>query len=349
MRDRWNVAVTAVANEFIDEYMAAANGEYVKVYLYVLRHMEEDVSVESIADALNHTESDVRRALNYWEKQGVLVNEVEEEPEPVLIAPSQINAESAAAVISDLVSPPQPAVQSQYSEEQVNRLAGDEDFSQVLYIAQKYMDRIFTPSDCQVFAYLYDTLEFSVELLEYLVEYCVQNGHVSVRYMEKVALNWHEKGLKTAEEAREYAECFNGDVFSVMKAFGLNDRRPGTEEQRMIRKWFQEYGFERELVLMACDRTISSIHSPSFRYADRILSDWKQAGVVTKQDVENLDARREQAQIAKTAAPAASGFSAPSGKCSAPRRPNQFHNFKQRDTDYDAIVMKQLKERVGRS
>ena len=30
MRDRWSVPVTAVANEFIDSYMASANGEYVK-------------------------------------------------------------------------------------------------------------------------------------------------------------------------------------------------------------------------------------------------------------------------------------------------------------------------------
>ena len=60
-----------LANEFIDTYMAA-NGEYVKVYLYVLRHQGEDITIELIADALNHTESDVRRALSYWKKAGVL-------------------------------------------------------------------------------------------------------------------------------------------------------------------------------------------------------------------------------------------------------------------------------------
>ena len=72
MKDRWSVPVTAVANEFIDTYMAAANGEYVKVYLYVLRHQGADITIELIADALNHTESDVRRALYYWKKAGVL-------------------------------------------------------------------------------------------------------------------------------------------------------------------------------------------------------------------------------------------------------------------------------------
>ena len=72
MKYRWSVPVTAVANEFIDTYMAAANGEYVKVYLYVLRHQGEDITIELIADALNHTESDVRRAISYWKKAGVL-------------------------------------------------------------------------------------------------------------------------------------------------------------------------------------------------------------------------------------------------------------------------------------
>ena len=68
-----------VANEFIDTYMAAANGEYVKVYLYVLRHQGEDITIELIADALNHTESDVRRALSYWKKAGVLADSEQEQ------------------------------------------------------------------------------------------------------------------------------------------------------------------------------------------------------------------------------------------------------------------------------
>ena len=38
--------VTVVTNEFIDQYMASANGEYVKVYLYLLRHQNELIEVE---------------------------------------------------------------------------------------------------------------------------------------------------------------------------------------------------------------------------------------------------------------------------------------------------------------
>lgn len=34
-KDRWSIGATMVADAFIDEYMAGAKGEYVKVYLYI--------------------------------------------------------------------------------------------------------------------------------------------------------------------------------------------------------------------------------------------------------------------------------------------------------------------------
>ena len=52
-----------------------ANGEYVKVYLLVLRHLGESsgmLSIPEMADVLECTEKDVLRALRYWKKQGIL-------------------------------------------------------------------------------------------------------------------------------------------------------------------------------------------------------------------------------------------------------------------------------------
>ena len=61
-KSSFKVSATLVANEFIDTYMASANGEYIKEYLFVLRHAGEAVTVSLIADAINHTESDVTSA-----------------------------------------------------------------------------------------------------------------------------------------------------------------------------------------------------------------------------------------------------------------------------------------------
>ena len=347
-KDRWSIGATMVADAFIDEYMAGANGEYVKVYLYILRHQGEELTVESIADALDHTESDVRRAVSYWEKLGILSgveNEKKQEGElPWAADPAASCAEAKEETAASADRAPV------YSAAQVNRLCGDEEFSQLLYIAQKYLNKVFTPRDCQVFAWLYEGLGMSSELLEYLVEYCAQNGHSSVRYLETVAVSWHEKGIKTSQEARELGAAYSKDSFAVMRAFGINNRKAAPPEQAMIDKWFKEYGFAREIVLEACSRTITAIHSPSFQYADRILRDWKKAGVKKMEDVRVLDARR-QALVQENGGDKEKRLqrynSASKDGGGKKNSQNQFHNFKQRDTDYDALMLKQVKEWVG--
>lgn len=329
------IKATAVANEFIDKYMPSANGEYVKVYLYVIRHEDEQIGISDIADALNHTEADVRRALAYWKKFGVL----EEEAEPAMPTAKEETAAAAESVMpsemdrktekKDILSAgAQKPERKVYTADEIGRLAGDEEFTQLIYIAQKYMNRLFTQRDSEVMAYMYDGLKLSAELIEYLIEYCVQNQHTSLRYMEKVAIDWHEKGIRTVEQAKARTEGFSKDYFAVMRAFGLNDRRPGAAEITYLEKWFGNYGFTRKLIVEACNRTIEAIHQPSFQYADKILTEWKKAGVKTLEDIETLAGRRKT-----NAQPAAKKQTG-----------NRFHNFEQRNTDYDALVMELWKK-----
>lgn len=346
-KDLLSMGVTPVADTFIDTYMAAANGEYVKVYLYILRHQnKEDLSLEQIADALNHTEADVKRAINYWQKAGVLENAQENPSESILIEQNRTNC-SMDIEVTSTVDKETAAAQVQsptYSAEQVSRLNNDEEFSQLLYIAQKFLNKAFTPRDCQVFAYLYDTLGMNIGLLEYLAEYCAQNGHTSVRYLETVALSWHEKGIRTALEAQEYSTSYTKDAFAVMKAFGLNSRKPAVPEQKLMEKWFKDYGFDRELVLEACSRTINAIHTPSFQYADSILTDWKKAGVKTLADVKGMDARRAERANNADKRFRSYGNAVNNAQNNRKSSNNQFHNFKQRDTDYDALMLQNVKE-----
>ncbi len=372
MRSRFELNATMVANEFIDHYMAAANGEYVKVYLYLLRCQEKKVTVTEIADALDHTESDVRRALAYWTRLGVLNGQMEEvnpTSESVVqddeltkaAAVCQSSAETAIAgqnlIMEESAAKDMPKGKENdeiypasrdtgqrpvYTPEQISRLAKEEEFTQLLYISQKYMNKVFTPRECEVFAYLYDSLRMSAELLEYLVEYCVQENHYSIRYLETVALNWHERGICTVDMAKQHTETFSNDAFAVMKAFGLNDRRPGDSEMAAIRRWVKEWSFSREMILEACSRTLKAIHNPSFSYADKILSEWRKAGARTLSEVRKLDEKRENREKAGR-----ENRKAPATVPVTRIAKNQFHNFEQRDTDYDEMVMTRLKERLG--
>lgn len=90
LKNKLQPNATLVSNDFIDHHLAQANGEFVKVYLFLLRHLEDPSStltVSKIADCLNHTEKDIMRAFRYWEAAGVLSLGMESEvrssdPEP---------------------------------------------------------------------------------------------------------------------------------------------------------------------------------------------------------------------------------------------------------------------------
>ena len=74
-------STTEISNRFIDEYMTNANGEFVKIYLYLLRCMNSSncsFSISRTADKFDHTEKDIQRALKYWEKMNLLHIEYDE-------------------------------------------------------------------------------------------------------------------------------------------------------------------------------------------------------------------------------------------------------------------------------
>ena len=325
--------VKPVPDVFIDTYMAGASGEYVKVYLYLLRHQQEEVSIGQIADALNHTEADVQRALAYWQRAGVLGTEVGEEAQRSFqetpgqqISPVFASTESLAGAGSFAPSTKTAAREAAACD--MSRLTSDESFKQLIYIAQQYLNKLLTPTDCQILGNLYSNLGFSGELLEYLIEYCVQNHHTSLRYMEKVALGWHKRGIKDVEQAKASGRGYTKGSFAVMRAMGLSDRSPAEVESEFIEKWFWEYGFTRELIVEACSRTIRQIHKPSFDYADKILRDWKNAGVKSFRDVSELDKKRKEEGGAKRRQ-ASAGSS---------RSSNRFHNLEEHGYDYDEMV-----------
>ena len=308
--------VTLVPDIFIDTYMVEANGEYVKVYLYILRHQPEKITIGGIADALNYTEADVQRALKYWRKAGVLAAEPKPE-EKTQMQPVSSTTTSATSSFDENAG-----------RDKTSRTTTDESFKQIIYVAQTYLNKQLTLAEFRILENLYSNLEFSEELLEYLIEYCVQNNHANLRYMEKVALSWHEYGIKDVEQAKASGRGYTKGSFAVMRAMGLSDRSPAEVESEFIEKWFWEYGFTRELIVEACSRTIRQIHKPSFDYADKILRDWKNAGVKSFRDVSELDKKRKEEGGAKRRQ-ASAGSS---------RSSNRFHNLEEHGYDYDEMV-----------
>ncbi len=365
---------TLVPNKFIDDYMPEANGEFVKVYLYLLRAMSShmDISISNIADIFDHTEKDIVRALRYWQKLGLIhiqSNETDEISEIVLQSldtpsaeplhqdsaeaqpESSASAHSSAStqspltsdttvsvsheseISNDSVQPNDKPQKRAYTSDEIRAFRGKPDVSEFLYLAEKYLAKPLSMTDVNTILFIYDELKFDAELIEYLLEYCVENNHRSLHYIEKVAMEWADEGITSVEDAQASAELYSKTCYPVLKAFGIRGRNPVKGEKSMIIKWTDTYGFPMDIILDACDRTMNAIHTPSFEYADSILSSWSKKGVKSLDDIKELDLARANRKKASASQEQTS-------------QKNSFNNFEQRDfsQNYDSLEKKLLQK-----
>ena len=141
----------------------------------------------------------------------------------------------------------------------------------------------------ETITYFYDTLHMSADLIEYLIESCVENGHKSMHYIRKVAFSWVEEGIETVTQAKEQSALYNKNCYTVLNAFGIKNRGPASSELTYIKKWAEEYAFSPDIIEEACRRTIAATHQPSFEYADSILTKWHEKNIRHMKDITALD------------------------------------------------------------
>ena len=320
--------VTVLENEFIDRYMPKANGEYVKVYLMLLRHLDESASLPApsrLADLLECTEKDILRAFKYWEGQGLL--EYKEEA-----TDRSLQAEVSPSEASLTVAPVSGTDKSVNTGKHGNR----KEFKELLFVAEQYLGKTLSATDINAITYFYETLQMSADLIEYLIEYCVENGHKSIHYIQKVALSWHSQDIRTAEPAKTNSVLYNKNCYSILNAYGIKGRAPAASEIAYIRKWHEEYAFSLEIILEACDRTMNMIHQPNFEYTDSILKNWYKKNVHTLEDVSVLDAAFTRAKADK-ARQQTTQPSKPSGR-------NKFNNFENRSYDMNDLERRLIQQ-----
>lgn len=379
------LAATYVPNTFIDEYMTHADGEFVKIYLYLLRCMSNPdtmFSISDIADKFDHTEKDVTRALKYWEKMhllrlefnnqeeltGICLSDVSEIPatKPQTAActrrpqtapcaeqpqtagqyqtvpaetagsnsagkqPYDMPPAKAAPSEPDICRQPLPE-RREYSLNQLAHFCEDETVQEILFVTERYLGHHLNNTEIQMILYWLDGLEFSQDLIEYLIEQSVARNHLSIRYMDKIALSWAKAGIRTLSDAKQASQLHSSAVRAVQKAFGITNRTLATPEMEYVERWSKDMGFSDEMIALACQKTILKIHQISYEYTDSILKSWQSQNAHTINDIKLLDAQYQEAKskkitAGKTVARTAKGTMAGS-----------FANFSQRSYNYDEL------------
>ncbi|MCR4588248.1 MAG: DnaD domain protein [Lachnospiraceae bacterium] len=195
---------------------------------------------------------------------------------------------------------------------------------QLIFVVQQYIPHPLSSNELRSIYFMSDELGMSDDLIDYLVQYCIDRGKFDFRYMEKVALNWVSQNITTARQAASYAKKYDKTIYTVMKALGKSSD-PTEQEVAFIKRWIGDFGFSKELILEACNRAVMATDKHRFSYTDGILSHWYSDGIRTMAQIQKQD---EEHKLRAAKVP-----SKP-----APKQSNDpFRQFEQRDYDFDAL------------
>ncbi len=348
---------TLINNLFIDSYMPSANGDYVKVYIYLLRLVlsnQVDFTTAQIAKQLGLIESDVIRALKYWNELKVIevnfegddiksigllsLERAEDTLEDTASSEPQIHSKANTPIeIARHKKKPKKQERSaklykkpEYSMEEMAMMAEETEFKQLLYITEKYLAKQLTQTDVNTLLGFVDWLGLPIDVVEYLIEHCASDGHRHMNYIEKVAIDWSDRNIKTVEQAKSLMDKFNKNYYRIFKALGISNRQPTPPQIKLMDQWIDELNFALEVVELACAKTISAINKPELKYVNTILTRWHKEGAKSVKDIENLDAKYIEVNSQKNKLTGTK--EKPVGKSN-----NRFHNHDQRTYDYSLL------------
>lgn len=281
-----NPSATYISNIFIDKYLPKASGDFVKVYILGLKFCqsgEMGVASEIIAQKLNILEDEVLSAWNYWADRGVI---------NLLPLDSQGNFSIEFIDLSLSSTTPDNSI-SLLQELEASPIKGM--FQEI----EKLIGRPLSVKEMEMYLSWQKDFNFSSELIFLLIEYAISKGKTDYRYMEKIAISWHDSKIKTINDAQSFIKQHEDiwvNMKKILKHIGLSTSDIPKAQEVFLSKWLTVYKLPIELIYKACDICVERLNKPEFKYIDAILNDWFKSGVKTFEDIELKKKKRTQSK-----------------------------------------------------
>ena len=261
-----------IENIFINEYMPAAPGDYVKVYLYASMYAEHalNMSNETMAKQLAISEQTILEAWEYWEKMGVIKKRYLNSQGKVDFTVEFVNLKEL------LYGKNTTPVRTEPKKQERDNVFGNKAVKTMFNNVEKLFGRGLSSTELsQILSWLAD-YHASTDVVYFAVKYCVEKNKTSLKYIEKVVKEWAAAGLETTDQINEYLQELDEKYYKykrVLQALGFTRNATETERE-MMDTWFDTMGYSMERVLEACGKT-AGISSPNFNYVNKVLENWK--------------------------------------------------------------------------
>ena len=247
---------TTVSDIFIDQYMPKANGEFVKVYLYLLRATGSGAgiaTISEIADHFSNTEADIIRALNYWSSEGILQVQTGADGQIIGINLCSLSVSGMQAAQSNIQSAvADNAAQNNLQNSVVNNAAQNSLQNDVVNnVAQN-----ISTAD--------------IRMQDSVVE------KLKSQTTDKAASSQKEYTLDEIKEFRKNPDI--SELFFIIETY-LKHTLSSTDTN-MVLYWLNELHFSTDLVEYLVEYCITKGHS-SLRYMNKVALGWADAGIKT--------------------------------------------------------------------
>ena len=271
-----NTEYTHISNIFIDKFMPKARGEYIKVYLLGLRYClsgELGANSFNIATTLNLLESDVMNAWNYWHEENV-----------IKIAQIDTMGNYSIEFLELNIASEEP-------KEDINLLAElkNNSIKDMMEDIEKLLSRPLSSKEMTMYLSWQKDFNFSPELILLLIQYSASKGKTDYRYIERIAIAWHDAKIKNIDEAQIFIKSREDkwlNIKKILKYLGVQNMEVMKPQEQMIEKWLDIYNFPLEMIYKACDICFERINKSDFKYIDGILNSWFRNDIKTLRDVE---------------------------------------------------------------
>lgn len=307
---------TPVSNVFIEKYMIKARGEFVKVYLLLLKYNssgEMGINSSILSSSLNLLESDIINALNYWNDEGVI---------------RLIPADKFGNMNIEFVDLSKQTTNNEPQDINLLEELNKDSLKDMLEEIERLVARTLSPSEMSTYIGWQKELGFSLELTLLLIEYCISKGKNDCRYFEKVALAWHDAGIKTVSDAQNYIKKHEDKWVKyrqILGFLGIKDAEIMKPQEDLLNKWVNQWNFSVEVIQRACKICFERINRADFKYIDGILNKWQKDNIKTIADVNARDLKRINSKNVSTQSSKGS-----------------FNNFEQRSYDFESLERKLL-------
>lgn len=247
---------TTVSDIFIDQYMPKANGEFVKVYLYLLRATGSGAgiaTISEIADHFSNTEADIVRALNYWASEGILQVQTG--------ADGQIMGINLCSLAVSGMQAAQSNIQSSVAD---NATQNNMQSGVINNAVQNNMQSNVDNNTAQNISGADSQMQDSV--MEKLKNQAA----------DKAAPSQKEYTLDEIKEFRKNPDI--SELFFIIETY-LKHTLSSTDTN-MVLYWLDELHFSTDLVEYLVEYCITKGHS-SLRYMNKVALGWADAGIKT--------------------------------------------------------------------